>query len=103
MDKVRKTGGNYVFPNALASALKNISMRTQYEASMLSIVFILGGILFGTFYGVFFVEASIVVKVMGIVNALAGFVFLTSMLATTYQQYYSYLGISGLLNEGGEC
>ena len=43
MRKMRKETGNYVFPKTLADAMKGISQRTQYEASMLAITFILLG------------------------------------------------------------
>lgn len=96
---VRKTKGNYVLPNILASALNGISVRTQFEASILSICFIVLGLLFTAIYVPFFMDVSMIIKVMTFVNSAAGFVFLTSMLATQYQQYRSYLGVAGLLEE----
>ena len=99
---VRKTDGNYCLPNIMGSALRGMSPRIQFESSILSIVFILLGILFSLVYVTFFVDVSGVVKVMTVVNGLAGFVFLTSMLATQFQQYNSYLSVIGLLEGEGD-
>jgi len=96
---IRKEKGNYVFPNTLASIMKKVSMRTQYEASMMSIAFILFGIIIMAGYVVFFLETNIFVKIMTSLNALAGFIFLSSNLIATFQQYRNYLAVVGVLKD----
>jgi len=97
--KKRNETGNYVFPKSIAGAMKNISQRTQYEASMMAMIFIMFGLIFMLIYLPFFTQTSILLKIGTIVNCLAGFVFLGSMLVTTFQQYISYLGIMGIIEE----
>lgn len=99
---IKKTKGNYVFPNILGKMMKGISQRTQYEAEMLSLTFILGGLIFMGVYTVFFTGTSILVKVMIGINAVAGFVFLSSRLVTSFQQYNTYLAAMGILSEWNE-
>lgn len=92
--------GTYIFPSKIASAMKNISQRTQMEAQMMSMIFIMLGLLFMTIYLPFFTDMSLLLKIGTIVNCLAGFVFLSSYLTMTYQQYVSYLAIMGIINAG---
>ena len=82
---------DYIFPNIMAKVMSKISQRTQYESSMLSMTFILCGLMFGAVYTVFFTQASTIVKVMVGSNAIAAFIFLSSSLVTQYQQYRSYM------------
>jgi hypothetical protein len=83
----------YVFPNIMAKAMAKIDMRTQYEASMLSLCFILVGLLTSVVYFVFYLNFATWYKVILVINGLAGFVFLSSHLVTTYQQYKNYMEI----------
>jgi len=89
----KKTKGTYCFPNIIAKMLKGVSQRTQYESSLMSLTVILLGIMIMTFYTIFYSPLSVFVKVVGAVNMVAAFVFLTSHLAMTYQQYISYLEV----------
>ena len=95
----KKDDKNYVFPNPMAKLMASIDQRTQYEASMMSILFILLGIIIMGFYAVFFSEMSLFMKIMISVNTGAGFMFLFSNLVTTYQQYRSYLEALDVLLE----
>lgn len=95
---IRKTKGNYCFPNILAEGMKNVSQRTQYEASLLSMIFIMIGLIIVCGYSIFFTSYSLFMKIMIGINTLAGFVFLSSFLITTFQQYTSFLEIMGLLD-----
>ena len=81
----------YVFPNIMAEAMKKLDMRTQYEASMMSMLTIMIGMIVMGVYILFFTEFATFMKVMVVVNTLAGFTFLSSYLVTTYQQYITYL------------
>ena len=97
--KKKKEKGNYVFPNIMAKIMKGISQRTQYEAEMMSIVFILLGLIVLGAYSVFFTQLSLFVKIMTAVNIAAGFVFLSSRLVTSFQQYQSYLAVVGIIDD----
>jgi len=91
--------GNYIFPNILAKMMKGISQRTQYEASMMSVVCILIGLIIITIYTSFFSPLSIAIKVMSLINGIAAFIFLSSFLVTSFQQYQNYLMIMGIIND----
>jgi len=93
---LKKTKGNYVFPKKLAKAMTTITPRTQYEASMLAMVFIILGLLFMFFY-MPFTQAGLFMKIFAMFNGACGMVFLFSFLVTTYQQYVSYLSVMNLL------
>ena len=92
--------GNYVFPKKAASVMSKISPRTQYEASMLSIVFILFGLLITTVY-IWFTGVGLFLKIFTCFNALCGIVLMFSFLTTTFQQYQSYLMAMGIMGEEG--
>ena len=81
----------YIFPNFLAKAMSKVDMRTQYEASMLSMTFILFGIIATSIYFVITLDLATWYKVFLVLNALAGFLFISSFLITTYQQYKTYM------------
>lgn len=98
----KKTKGNYVFPNIMAKMMKGISQRTQFEAELMSLTFILIGLLIMAIFTVFFTNTSVFVKVMVSVNAIAGFVFLSSRLVTSFQQYNQFLTAMGLIEEWNE-
>ena len=97
----RKTKGNYIFPNILASAMRGISQRTQYEAEMMSTTCILLGLIVMTILTIFS-GMTLWIKIVAVFNMMAGFVFLWSRLVTTIQQYYSYLQAVDLLNDWNE-
>ncbi len=88
---IKQLEDSYCFPDALSSIMKKINMKTQYEASLLSISFILIGLITMAIYTVTFTELSGWAKFMISFNMFWGFIFLSSFLVTTYQQYVSYL------------
>jgi len=91
--------GNYIFGNTLGKGMAKVSQRTQYEASLMSMVFILIGIVIMAIWTIFFTNFSIFIKIMTGINALAAWVFLSSMIITTFQQYQSYLQVMGIMND----
>jgi len=94
MKKKKKKDKNvpkYIFPNFLAKAMSKVDMRTQYEASMLSLAFILFGIITSAIYFVVILDFATWYKIFLVLNALAGMLFLSSFLVTTYQQYRTYM------------
>jgi hypothetical protein len=96
---VEKKKANYVFPNILASAMSKVDMRTQLEASMLSMVFILAGMMVTIFYMAVYIAFPLWYKIVIIINLLAGLVFISSFIVTTFQQYQSYLDAVGFQEE----
>lgn len=97
-DKVKEKG-NYVFPSKIAYAMKHISQRTIYEAGMLSMIFIMIGLIFMLIYIPFFTNSSLALKIGTAVNCLAGFVLLGSWLTNQFQQYQSYLMVMGIIED----
>ena len=98
-DKVlRKTKGNYCFPNFLGKAMAAVGPRVQFESSLLSMAFILLGLMTITIITIFGTELSLFIKIMAGVNGIAAFLFLSSFLVTTFQQYQAYLSVMGILD-----
>ena len=90
---------DYVFPQKIADFMSSISQRTQYEAGMLSLVFILFGLIFFAVVLLGFSNISTAMKIGVVVNTGAGLVLLGSHLVTTYQQYKSYKEVMGLYSK----
>ncbi len=83
--------GNYVFPSPLAKMMEKVDLRTQYEASMMSLTFILLGLITSVIYMFIYVDLVLWYKIVLIINLFAGMIFLSSSLITNFQQYKSYL------------
>ena len=99
VSKLRKTKGNYCFPNFLGKAMAKVGQRVQFESSLLSIAFILIGLMVMTIVTIFGTDLSLFIKIMAGVNGIAAFFFLSSHLITTFQQYQAYLSIMGILED----
>lgn len=99
---IKKTKGNYCFPDFLGKAMSNVGQRVQYESSLLSMAFILTGIVVMALFTILGTDLSSFVKIMTGVNCMAAFIFLSSSLITTFQQYQSYLTIMGIMDLKGE-
>ena len=80
----------YIFPNLMAKMMKNVPMDVQLESSMMASVLILLGMILMGVYMMAFTEQTMAFKVLLIINLGAAFLFLSSSLVTTYQQYVSY-------------
>lgn len=82
----------YIFPNFLANAMAKVDFRTQLEATMMSLAFILIGLIVSAIYLIFYVSGlALWYKIFLAINAFAGFIFISSFLITTYQQYKTYM------------
>jgi cellulose synthase/poly-beta-1,6-N-acetylglucosamine synthase-like glycosyltransferase len=101
ISKPKKESGNYVFPKKVGSAMSKISPRTQYEASMMAMTFIMFGLLITTIY-IWFTDVSLFLKIFTTFNSICGFVFLSSFLVTTFQQYQSFLMAMGIMEDKNE-
>ncbi len=95
--KIKKTKGNYCFPNFLGNVMAKVGQRIQYESSLLSMTLILIGLVVMAIVTIFGTDLSLFIKIMTGVNCAAAFVFLSSSLITTFQQYQAYLGIMGIM------
>jgi|GEM_PF-3864420 hypothetical protein len=84
------TEPKYIFPNFLAKLMSKVDQKAQYEASMMSIVFILFGVTWFVIYNAFMSPSTIAVRVVGVINLVAVFVLLSSNLVTQFQQYQTY-------------
>ena len=93
-NKVEKEKYAYCFPDVLASAMKKVSQRTQYESSLLSMFFILVGMIAFSVYMIFFTEFSWWFKGMFLFNSFCGMIFMISYLVTNYQQYTAFMQIT---------
>lgn len=93
----------YIFPNFMASTMSKVSPKVQYESSLMGTVLLLVSVLLTTVFYVFFTQSTWLTKGFIIFNAVAGFLMLSSMLVTTYQQYQQYMGavaLERMLNNG---
>ena len=86
----------FIFPNIMAKIMKKVDMRSQMEASMMSMSLIMIGMILMVTYLILFGIMSWVYKGLILLNLGAAFIFITSFLVTTYQQYISYMEISGI-------
>lgn len=91
---------SYCFPDRLAKVMKKVDMRTQYESSLLSMFFILIGLMAFTVYLIFFAEFSFWFKFFTAFNSFWGAVFMLSYLITTYQQYVAYMDSMKIIGAG---
>jgi|TARA_R100000750_G_scaffold3588_1_gene2933 hypothetical protein len=82
---------NYVFPNVLANAMAKVDFRTQLEASMLSMTFMMVGLIVTSFYIAIYIDFQTWYKFFLVLNAFAGVIFMSSFLITTFQQYKNYM------------
>lgn len=84
--------------------MSGLSTQYQMEASMISLVIIMIGMIIIAVYTIFFLNLSNFMRIMVGINAVAGLVFLSSFLITQYQQYLSLLAALKIQEEfkGGE-
>lgn len=87
MVKVKKEKHKYIFPNFLARAMSKVNIQVQYEASMMSASLILIGLILTLLYFILYFHPPLWYKIALIVNLIAGFIFLSSVLITTFHQY----------------
>jgi len=85
------TEHNYFFPDFLGKMMAKVDLRTQYEASLLSMSLIAVGLVLTIFYLVVYFEFALWYKILLVINGLAGLLFFSSGIITTFQQYQSYM------------
>ena len=87
---------SFVFPDLMAKFMKKVTMRTQLESSLLSMSMILTGMTIMAVYLIIYGEMGIFYKCLVLFNLACGFLFISSFLVTTYQQYISYMNMAGI-------
>jgi hypothetical protein len=87
---------SFVFPNIMAKMMKKIDMRAQLESSMISMSFIMVGMIIMVIYLIIYGQMGLFYKCLIVFNLLCGFIFISSFLVTTYHQYISFMEISGI-------
>ena len=101
MTNKEKKSYNYCIPSPMASFMKRIDDRTQMEASLLSMFFLLIGLLAFGIYFVGFSGFSWIAKIMTGFNTVCGFIFLFSYLVTTFQQYQALMETQAIVGQFG--
>jgi hypothetical protein len=81
----------YVFPNILARMMKNVPMQVQFESSLMACSLILLGLILMAAYLFMFGDQTIAYKIILGINLIGCFIFMSSSLVTTFQQYQSYM------------
>lgn len=95
----RKETGNYIFPKGIAKKMMKISIRTQMEASLMAMSFIIVGILASSIFLVFFTEIGLFTKIASSITMLAIVALLSSQIITQFQSYRAYLNVMGVINQ----
>jgi len=84
---------SYLYGNLLGNVMGKVDTRTQYEASMLSITFMMFGMFVTAFYLIVYSNLPIWYRWFLSANVVAGVVFMSSFLITTFQQYRGYMEV----------
>ncbi len=85
----------FIFPNFAAKIMKDVPLRAQLEGSLLSMFLIMISLTLMAIYFLFFGEQGWVYKTLLLINLGCGFLFLSSFLITTYQQYITHMSAMG--------
>jgi hypothetical protein len=88
----------YAFPDAMAKIMKKVDIRTQLESGLLSMFFILIGMIFLDIYMIFFMNFDWWFKGLILFNSFWGAAFLLTSLVGQYQSYVTYMQTVESLN-----
>jgi len=88
-----KPKANYFFGDILGKAMSKVDLRTQLEAGMMSMAFMLIGLIVTSIYIALYVSFPLWYKIFLIINLLAGLVLFISNLITQFQQYQNYMEV----------
>jgi len=89
--KKTKEKHKYIFPDFIAKVMSKVDLRTQYEASMMSMSLMSIGLIVTITYLFIYVNFALWYKIVLVINGLAGILFMWSYITTTYQQYKAYM------------
>lgn len=84
---------SYAFPDSMARFMKLVDQRTQYESALLSMFFILVGMILFTVYIVAFTNQGFWFKTLFVFNSFWGVILLGSFMVTQFQSYNNYMQI----------
>jgi hypothetical protein len=98
---------DFIFPEKVAKSMKTMDVGIQYEASIISIAFLMVGMILFDIYVIFFTGYETILKAFIVFNSCCGIVLMGSMLVTNYQQFISYKESMNIMNSftdfsGGE-
>ena len=103
-EKGKKNKNNYIFPDFIGKMMSKVDLRTQYEASMLSMSLMAVGLTITVVYFVIYFTFPLWYKIVLVINGISGVGFMWSNLVTTFQQYRNYMEIADFNKQmkGGE-
>jgi ABC-type multidrug transport system fused ATPase/permease subunit len=87
----------YVFPNIMAKWMAKVNQKTQYEASIMSMLFMMFGIIYFIIMAILGTMSTLS-KVVLTIELIAAFIMLSSQLITQFQQYKNYMDVMESLN-----
>jgi hypothetical protein len=93
---------SYAFPDKMAKIMKKIDVRTQLEAALLAMFFILIGMVLLDIYMVFFMNFDWWFKGLILFNSFWGFAFLLTTMISQYQSYVTYMQTVEALEKFGD-
>lgn len=88
---------SFILPKGVANKMNKVDMGIQYEASILSLSFLIVGMILFSVYFIFFTGYDWAFKAFYLFNSICGIVLMISMLVSNYQQYVSYKESKNLL------
>jgi hypothetical protein len=90
---------DFIFPSKVANTMKNISIVTQYESSILSLFCLIVGMLLFIIYVCFIAPYHWIMKAFITFNSVFGILLMASMLVTNYQQFISHKESTRMLGD----
>ena len=84
---------SYIFPDFLGDFMSKIDTRVQLEASMMSMTLMMCGLVISGIYVTLYIDFPLWYKIVLVINILAGLLFMSSFLVTSFQQYRNYMEV----------
>lgn len=95
---MKRVENSFIFPDKLSEKMKKVDLGIQYESSVVSVAFLIIGIVAFNIYLFFFTQTSWGIKIFMVFNSLCGLVLMSSMLVTYYQQLVAYRESTKFIN-----
>ena len=96
--KDRTISKNYIFGDHLGNVLSLVPMEVQMQASLMSMTFMMIGLVIFAVYLIGFGEFGLFFKIMTGLNTFFGLIFMWSYLVTIFQQYRAYMETKEIIN-----
>lgn len=84
----------YIYGNILGNAMSKVDIRTQLEAGLMSMTFMLVGLIVTGIYISVYIDFPLWYKIFLILNLVAGVIFFMSNIVTMFQQYQNYMEVA---------